>query len=712
MFVQLKVIFHNKISRLVVFLLTALLLVTQQCSDVRLKAPDFETEFQSRGFPYRLYPPSDYERLRRYVILVDMSKSMLSGPCPYDVGNSPYFHPDTSYRPFDPNKDTGSDLNDGRGAARSCYVDPDLPVEAGQHIVPQPYQFGMQYGTYKGNDYEGLRLKILEQWIDQLKNNLTLQARRNALIMIVPVSGGTSQVKLDNLDPISRKFVSIDDPKIEESFDMMRSENHRNLDLINNPSIKGRWDQLSMGTTAPGEILGDVYSQMDEDMRTLNDLGLLSQSSYKVMYLGDGMITPLEENQKDVLAINRFCNGEVGDSLCSTLIASMNRSWGEATLNTARALDLKLSLIQSLPKFYGSGLVEIDFLQLQPERTAKGANGQPNMFKTLAKMAAERQGRITIWDVDDQDPPFDLATPAMETKLYKMTNMFIFNPNVRVDLNGITRTDADGDGLFDEEERALGLDPYATRTNGYCLDSIMANGAFAQRCDSFAYGSACDPSLDSDGDGLNQCEEIILGTDSFDFDTDGDALPDFLEWLYGFNPLTPDTDLDTSGDGTPNLVNFSAGLGPMHYHGQIPNLQKSSYSIDFLDNEVLIDEELGQVQIEQYRVELKNILTASLPALDLTQRDQLYFSRLNKNSSNLGKVRIPEKHQLLNCSIKPLTNRVVALVRLVDEQEPHLASWRIMKFLLSEHTSGRGHTLDLSAFEQMKVMDVNYREDQ
>ena len=210
--------------------------------------------------------------------------------------------------------------------------------------------------------------------------------------------------------------------------------------------------------------------------------------------------------------------------------------------------------------------------------------------------------------------------------------------------------------------------------------------------------------------GLNQCEEIILGTDSFDFDTDGDAIPDFLEWLYGFNPLTPDGGLDTSGDGTPNLVNFASGLGPKHYYNQINPAHRGSYAIDFIDTELLIDEELGKVQVEQYRVELKNILTAPLPALNLNNRDRLYFSRLNKNSSNSEKVRILEKHQLLNCSIKPLTNRIVALVRLVDEQEPHLASWRIMKFLLAENNNGRGQTLDLSAFEQMKVMDVNYGE--
>jgi hypothetical protein len=44
---------------------------------------------------------------------------------------------------------------------------------------------------------------------------------------------------------------------------------------------------------------------------------------------------------------------------------------------------------------------------------------------------------------------------------------------------------------------------------------------------------------DSDGDGLSDEEEIALGTDPFNPDTDGDGYPDGLEVALGSNPLDP-----------------------------------------------------------------------------------------------------------------------------------------------------------------------------
>jgi len=50
---------------------------------------------------------------------------------------------------------------------------------------------------------------------------------------------------------------------------------------------------------------------------------------------------------------------------------------------------------------------------------------------------------------------------------------------------------------------------------------------------------------DTDGDGLTDAEEAILGTDPNNIDTDGDGLTDGLEVELGTNPLSADTD----GDG-------------------------------------------------------------------------------------------------------------------------------------------------------------------
>ena len=87
-----------------------------------------------------------------------------------------------------------------------------------------------------------------------------------------------------------------------------------------------------------------------------------------------------------------------------------------------------------------------------------------------------------------------------------------------------------------------------------------------------------DATLDSDGDGLTDAQEALLGTNSYATDTDGDGIPDNEE-VAGFsyngqmwygNPLSPDSngdgtidgqewnpDLpDTDGDNTPDLYDF------------------------------------------------------------------------------------------------------------------------------------------------------------
>lgn len=60
-------------------------------------------------------------------------------------------------------------------------------------------------------------------------------------------------------------------------------------------------------------------------------------------------------------------------------------------------------------------------------------------------------------------------------------------------------------------------------------------------------GESC--SSDRDGDGLTRCEELALGTNPNNPDTDGDGISDGDEVkIYGTNPLMPDTDLDGISD--------------------------------------------------------------------------------------------------------------------------------------------------------------------
>ena len=90
--------------------------------------------------------------------------------------------------------------------------------------------------------------------------------------------------------------------------------------------------------------------------------------------------------------------------------------------------------------------------------------------------------------------------------------------------------DTDGDGIPDDVELRLGMNPN--------------NPADAQE--------------DPDHDGLTNLQEYRLGTDMRDPDSDGDGLSDGQEVKFGTNPLLSDTD----GDGVPDGIEVATGSNP------------------------------------------------------------------------------------------------------------------------------------------------------
>ncbi|MFN8485917.1 MAG: FG-GAP-like repeat-containing protein [Anaerolineae bacterium] len=153
--------------------------------------------------------------------------------------------------------------------------------------------------------------------------------------------------------------------------------------------------------------------------------------------------------------------------------------------------------------------------------------------------------------------------------------------------DGITNPDADGDGVPDAQEAALGLDPTKWDTDG---DGLSDGWELQNRA---TLGT--DPTkADTDGDGLSDRLEIILGTSVAVADSDKDGLLDGEEvchvdasgatprlvggWLVSpagkragaayricSNPLDPDADSDELQDGQERafgLSPFGANTAP------------------------------------------------------------------------------------------------------------------------------------------------------
>lgn len=103
--------------------------------------------------------------------------------------------------------------------------------------------------------------------------------------------------------------------------------------------------------------------------------------------------------------------------------------------------------------------------------------------------------------------------------------------------------DFSGDGMTNDEKRALGLDIYKVDTNGDGLPDwwLVAHGL-----------NALDPEIadsDPDGDGLIVRDEYDLGTNPNNSDTDGDGWSDLDEYLAGTDALDGASAPDAAGLG-------------------------------------------------------------------------------------------------------------------------------------------------------------------
>ncbi len=690
-----------------------LIILGQQCSKAPLEEnKQFSFKLLSDN-PYMLNQPNSFPSVRRFILFMDMSHSMISGLCIQDVdGDKNYAS--KYYESYDPNKNVG-DPNDHRASGVDCKVDESRPFDS--LIDSKPIDLGKFPNefllTHPGVDYTKDRIVVLKSWIESLRQD-KLKEGDSIQLMIVPFSGGISQEILDKKlksflgSNGSLQFFDIKNEKLDSIVQWMHEEQDFNYSLAKSDD-PWRYEKTSMGTSSPGALYKKLYDVLESDMRKLNKTGLLFHTSYQWVHVTDGFITPIKDHIEYVLSSYSPCafcakNPSLCTGVCGTMVNDLKTAWGDPEDQDLKQMDFYFGLIESLPNYFGSGVLQTDFVSVQPTRVGLSRPGATPFWESLAPYFKQRGSYPVLWKLENfkSDLKFNSSNNGLVN--YRGTHFYIFSPNVRVSAQGKLEPDSDGDGLSDKDEIALGTDPTNPRTNGYCLDSFLATTAFAERCQAFASSKSCDKNLDSDGDSLNECEETLLGTNVNDFDTDGDSFPDFMEWIYGYNPLKNDSEVDTLGDGVLNATKFAAGLPPNAVYKDINPTYLTQYAINFVGNEMLEDS-FG----DKHWIDLKQILLLNLPVMpglvSIQNQKLLSVSRVSQSELENSPNAIPIDEQLISTISRPQTNMILVLARMVDVDEPSKIYWQIYKAEVPVPIEIAQPQMDLSQFKLFRTRD-------
>ena len=132
--------------------------------------------------------------------------------------------------------------------------------------------------------------------------------------------------------------------------------------------------------------------------------------------------------------------------------------------------------------------------------------------------------------------------------------------------------DHDRDGLSDRLESEEGnrerynisAGAFDTNQDGYSDMIVYALGIEPDHQDALNY--CVELAQDADRDGLDDCDESLVGTSPTNPDEDLDGIPDGLEVRYGLNPFdSTDGRLDVDHDGLSMLEEVRYGT-PLRYH--------------------------------------------------------------------------------------------------------------------------------------------------
>jgi hypothetical protein len=489
------------------------IIIFQNCGDARLtkvsaSAPSvIGTQPAIKAV---LAPPVAVTNFGRLVVIMDVSNSSIQGSCPDEV---------------------------------------DDPRYAGDGSPSSPCGEGFDRG--------GDRFEWTKKWIQHLQNFPDYQNNPSPgegfKVLLVPYAGGNEDRPRNvNDEPHMAGF---EEPsKSLQYVDFLKQDQQEAIDT-------GK----PLGTSFMYKGLSWAYDKMNLEFDRLGVNG--RHTRWDVVVVGDGVRRPRPSDFKKFITPCTETGGVIAGytdymvNECPGWVNTVKSLIGDPVDNDPNKTWFKAQQLYDLARVRGFGKkVKMKLVQPHLEKIPQDLRLEigniPNLVANQDKInqiqyLKDRMQLPVSTSSSASQLPVQVGGESFYSKTYRIADFMVLNLNARVNQNGFLIVDSDADGVPDSEETASSS--VNARTNGICLDGIEYKG---YTC----HTSGCDPTIDADGDGLNECEELSLGTSDLNPDSDGDGIPDLYEFLYDTNMYGPDIEADDNHDGVYDRDAFFHGV--------------------------------------------------------------------------------------------------------------------------------------------------------
>lgn len=247
-----------------------------------------------------------------------------------------------------------------------------------------------------------------------------------------------------------------------------------------------------------------------------------------------------------------------------------------------------------------------------------GIAARAHAENTLQGMAERGNGQFRLFENAEAIDFINIVDMRLTVE-YDIKYLVAYNYNVVPGVE-LIYTDSDGDGLPDVEEELNGTDPTIKDTDGDGFSDffelkVSSPGHVLSPLD--PSDSNCDEGaagIDSDSDGLTDCEEYVKGTNRLIPDTDLDGIPDGIEFLSGTNPLEQQDTNDSDFDGVVDWLE-------VQWHTNVSSndellRKRYSYHYDISDGGLVQIDQGTEMEsyVRQYNFDISNIdIVETLP---------------------------------------------------------------------------------------------------